>query len=312
MADEAPQLYLIDGHSLLFKAYFAIRSLTSPKGVPTNAVFGFVKMIQKLIRDRKPTHCLAVFDSAGPTFREEIYEDYKANRPPPPDDFIVQEPYVEKWLKAQGIARMALPGFEADDLIGTLARQASHKGFAVMIVSADKDLFQLVDDNVKLLRFLADDMQVYDAQMVKEKMGVTPEQIIDYLALTGDTSDNIPGVPSIGPKSASVLLAEFGSLDGIYAHLEQIKREKQRQVLQDNHDKALLSRQLSTINCESPVKLDLGKWSGHTRPDVKALSGLYEELGFRSLLEDLRRADGTPPETGTSKYVVASAGATYG
>jgi len=282
-------LYLIDAMSLVFQAFYAVRGLTNAQGLPTNAVFGFTKKVQKLLSDYRPERLVAVFDSPGPTFRHEMFAEYKANRAETPEEFQVQVPYILRLLDAAGIPHLSMRGYEADDLIGTLAARAAQAGQTVVIVTADKDLFQLVNDRVKIIRPRQDDLTVFGPAEVKEKMGVGPEQIVDFLALTGDTSDNIPGVPGIGPKTAAQLLGEFGTLENLLSHAEQIKNARQRDLVTTHAETARLSYRLAKIECAAPV--DLPEVAGVCAPNFasSALMSLYRELGFTSLVKEARQ-----------------------
>ena len=199
---ETQRLFLIDAYSHIHRAYHAIAGLSTSRGEPTNALFGFLTILNRLVKTYQPTHLVAVFDSVGPTFRKDLYEEYKTNRPPMPEDLQVQIPRIKTILDMMNITRFEAPSFEADDLIATLVHAALEQGVECWICSVDKDLFQLIGPGVKMLRTHRDQEEVFDSERVKEKMGVSPAQIPDYLGLIGDASDNIPGVPGIGPKSA--------------------------------------------------------------------------------------------------------------
>ena len=210
---------LIDASSFIFRAFYAVRPLSNKAGLPTNAVFGFANMVLKVLEDLQPSHIAVVYDTKHPSFRKELYSDYKANRSAMPEDLIPQMPYVKKFVEALGLPSFEQPGFEADDIIGTLAERAAHmNGEAdVCIVSSDKDLMQLVNGHI----FLYDTMKEvkYTPAEVKEKLGVPPALVPDYLGLVGDSSDNIPGVKGIGPKGAVALLEQFGSMENIYKNI---------------------------------------------------------------------------------------------
>ena len=193
-------LYLIDGTAYIYRAYHAIRGLTNSEGLPTNAAFGFTRMLIKLVEDRAPEYVVMFFDAKGPTFRHEIYQDYKANRPPQPEDLSVQIPYIKEITKGFNILVMEMPGFEADDLIGTFGRIAEETGFSVVMVTGDKDFVQLVTDKAIIWDPMKE--KTIDVKAVRESFGVEPSQMIDVMGLSGDTSDNIPGVPGIGQKTA--------------------------------------------------------------------------------------------------------------
>ncbi len=285
---------LVDAFSLFFKAFFAIRSLSNKDGLPTNAVYGFIRMLQKVLNERCPEYIAVALESPTVTFRSEIHEQYKANRPDPPGDLVQQIPWLEKVLHAWGLKAVQHESYEADDVIGTLARRAERDGLNVWIVSADKDLFQLVTDRIKFLRFENNnEIEVYGPAEVEAKMGVRPDQMVDYLALVGDSSDNIPGVPKIGPKTAVELLREFGTLENLLANAEQIKNARWRELLRAGEDSARLSRRLACI-CETiPMEMDWESMRWHRKMSTPAFVEVCRELGFRTLVE---QAEQTPPE----------------
>ncbi|MCC6272150.1 MAG: DNA polymerase I, partial [Deltaproteobacteria bacterium] len=216
-----PVLYIVDGSSYIFRAYYAIRHLSNSKGLPTNAVYGFTQMLLRLLKEEKPEYLVMVFDSKEPSFRKREFEAYKANREVPPDDLIPQFEYIKKVVAALNIPQLERPGFEADDIIATVAKRLVPEENPVVIVTGDKDLMQLVNHHIVLL----DEMKGkrIDVEGVREKFGVKPEQVVDVLGLMGDSSDNIPGVPGIGPKTAGQLVQQYGSLEGVYEHLSELK-----------------------------------------------------------------------------------------
>ncbi|MBW2099726.1 MAG: DNA polymerase I, partial [Deltaproteobacteria bacterium] len=239
-------LYLIDGSAYIHRAYHAIRGLSNSKGLPTNAVFGFTRMLLKLLEEKTPEYAAVGFDSKGPTFRHEIYAEYKANRPPMPDDMAVQIPYIKQITKGLNISMIEMQGFEADDLIGTLARQAEKAGFSIVMVTGDKDFMQLVTEK----SILWDPMKekTTDIHSIQESFGIEPRRIIDLMGLTGDTSDNIPGVPGIGPKTGLCLIKTFGSMENLYEKVDTITKKKQHNNLVQYKDQAFLSRKLVEID----------------------------------------------------------------
>lgn len=251
----------IDSMGIVFRAYHAMSKsgFKAPNGEPTGAVFGFINIITALLEKENPTYIAAVFDTSAPTFRHEKYELYKANRQEFPEELIPQMPRIKEFLQAIGIPILELPGFEADDIIGTLAHHASQKGYEVRCLTSDKDYFQLVNDHVKIMRPGKDSSEydIYGKQEVKDKMGVYPHQIIDFLALIGDASDNIPGVKGIGEKTAQPLIEAYGSVEGIYEHLHAITRDTVRNKLADGRDLAFLSKELVTIHTEVPLPTHL-------------------------------------------------------
>jgi len=277
-----PDLYIIDGSSYIFRAYFAIRPLRTSKGIPTNATMGFTKMILKLISDFKPEFIAMVFDTKEKNFRHKLYPQYKANRDVPPEDLQTQIPYIHRITEALNIPAFMIPGHEADDIIATISLREK-KRFNVTIVSGDKDLMQLVDSDIRMFDPMRD--RVYDVRGVEEKMGVTPSLIHDYLAITGDSSDNIPGVSGIGPKGAVDLINKYGSLENIYKNIENITGSKQRKLI-DSKEQAFLSKKLTTLLSDSPCKYT-EKDLKLKEPDADMIKSLFNELEFKSLLNAL-------------------------
>lgn len=273
-------IYLIDGTAYIYRAYHAIRGLSNSRGLPTNAIFGFTRMLMKLMEDRSPEYVAMFFDAKGPTFRHEMYKDYKANRPPMPEDMAVQLPYIKQVTAAFNLPIIEMPGFEADDLIGTTARLAEKEGYSIIIVTGDKDFMQLVTDKITIWDPMKD--STIDLQSIKEKFGIEPHQMIDVQGLSGDTADNIPGVPGIGPKTALSLIETYRSMQGVYEKLGTITQKKQRENLENFKDQAFLSRELVTINTKVPVSLDPAKFKV-TAPQRKKLTELFKNLEFRQL-----------------------------
>jgi DNA polymerase-1 len=276
-----PRLFLIDGNSQMYRAYHAIRGLTGPDGKSTNAVYGFVTMLRKLIADHKPDHLAASFDLAGPTFRDDLSAVYKANRAPMPSDLVEQVPLVHEACEAMGVPILTSERFEADDVIGTLALQAHAKGCDVAIVTGDKDFFQLVRDGIRIFN-PKDDGTWYDAAGVVEKFGVRPEQVVDVLALMGDSVDNIKGVPGIGEKGARELIGRYGSLDALLEAAPSIEKKGHREALVAHAGDARASRELARIRTDVPVTFDPDalKYRG---PAGERCYALFSSLGFRSL-----------------------------
>lgn len=281
------KLVLIDGYSFLFRAFFAIRNLTRSDGTPVGALYGFTRMLIKIITEIEYTHIAVVFDTGEKTFRNEMYADYKANRPPCPPDLIPQFPLVREIVKVLNIAVLEKVGYEADDLIATYTKLAEKNGLDVMVVSSDKDLMQLVDDRVQMFDGMKN--EIIDIEKVKEKWGVEPKQILDLLSLMGDSADNVPGVPGIGPKTAAELINTFGSLDNLYKHLDEIKQEKRRQVLADNRDNAFLSKKLITLdeNVEVPYSIDDLSFRQY---DYRKLLDFLKQQEFNSMVKGLEKA----------------------
>jgi DNA polymerase-1 len=278
----APQhVYLIDGSGFIFRAFHGVRPLTRPDGTPVNAVYGFTQMLMKILTDTD-ADCLAViFDAARKTFRNDIYADYKANRPPPPDELVPQFDLVKATVEAFNVPAIEMPGFEADDLIATYARQATEAGAEVTIVSSDKDLMQLVTDNVTMFDAMKNKVIGHDE--VVEKFGLGPDKVVEVQALAGDSSDNVPGVPGIGVKTAAQLLTEYGDLESLLERAEEIKQPKRRQNLIENADLARISRQLVQLRDDVPVEAGLDSF-GRREPDPEALIPFLLEQGFKSIV----------------------------
>jgi len=292
---ERPVVYLIDGSSYVYRAFFAIRQqLSTSRGLPTKAVFGFKNMLQKLIRDEKPQYLGVAFDERGPTFRHVVDPTYKAHRPSMPDEMAVQLPYIHRLVEALDIPKLSLAGYEADDILGTLARRFETEGYGVVLVTGDKDLCQLVTEHVTILDTMKD--QRIGVAEVRERFGVGPEGVIDVLGLMGDSSDNIPGVPGVGEKTAKELLAQFGSIEALLARLEEVKRPKLRENLRQHADMARQSRHLATIDLQTPITVTLQELTMGA-PRLEELRTLYEELEFRADLQALSSTPGvsTPP-----------------
>lgn len=284
MAQIDRELYLIDGSAYIYRAYHAMGPLSNSQGIPTGAIFGFTNMIMKTIKDKNPERIAVVFDSKGPTFRHDLYREYKANRPEVPQDLIEQIPRIHELVEAYSIPIVAMQGYEADDIIATITTQASHRGWKVIIVSGDKDLTQMVGGMSTMWDPQKD--VVYDEQGVKDKFGIKPSQVIDFMALTGDSSDNVPGVPGIGPKTAANLIENFGTLEGVYQHIDEIKQKKIRENLQNNKDKAFLSRQLVMLKTDVPLTTQIDDLVMGV-PNVSSLRSLFKEFEFRRFLSDL-------------------------
>lgn len=273
-------LYLIDGSSYIHRAFHAIRGLTNSKGLPTNAAFGFTRMLMKLTEERKPEYLAIIFDAKAKTFRHEIYEAYKANRPPMPDEMAVQIPYIKEITEAFNIPLIEMPGYEADDLIGTLAQDAEKAGFSVVMVTGDKDFLQLVTENASLWDPLKE--KSTDLEALRKDFGIEPEQMIDLMGLSGDTSDNIPGVPGIGPKTALSLIQTFGNIENLYERVNEITKKKQHENLVRYKDQAFLSRELATIKTDAPLSYKPEDFKCES-PDTEKLSKLFKELEFSRL-----------------------------
>jgi DNA polymerase-1 len=282
-------IYLIDGSAYIYRAYHAIRGLSNSKGLPTNAVLGFTKMLLKLIEDRNPEYVGMFFDVKGPTFRHEMFDAYKANRPPMPEDLSIQIPYIKDITKGFNIPVVEMSGYEADDLIGTLARKAEDAGFSVIMVTGDKDFMQLVTDK----SIIWDPMKekTIDSDFIKDTYGLEPRQMVDVMGLSGDSADNIPGVPGMGPKTSLALIKTFGSMERLYEQVDTIKKKKQHENLVRHKEQALLSRELVKINDSIPLSFTPEDFK-YKAPDSAVLSGLFKKLEFRQLQQSvIKRAD---------------------
>lgn len=279
-----PHLVIIDGFSFLFRAYHAVRMLNRTDGTPTNALYGFSQMLIKVLTDLRPDLCAVALDSPTKNFRYDIYPDYKANRSEMDEDMKLQMPFFEPLIGGFGIPALRVDGFEADDIIATLAKKygPSHK---VTIVSSDKDLMQLITDNVGMLDTMKNKPMSFDAVM--EKFGVTPDKVIEVQALIGDSSDNVPGVPSVGPKTAAQLIGEYGSLEGLYAHLDDIKKPKLLENLTSYKDMAYLSRELVTLKQDVPLAVSDEDLDFH--PDCSEAADILNELEFFSLAKKVQK-----------------------
>ncbi|RMD79623.1 MAG: DNA polymerase I [Gammaproteobacteria bacterium] len=284
-------LLLVDGSSFLYRAFHALPPLANSRGEPTGAVYGVLKMLDKLLAEHRPERVAVVFDAPGRTFRDELYAPYKAHRPPMPEELAAQiEPLLEI-LRARGLPVLVVEGVEADDVIGTLARRAAAEGMEVLIATGDKDMAQLVGERVRLVNTQSE--RVLDARGVEERYGVPPALIPDYLALVGDSSDNIPGVPGVGPKTAARWLRQYGSLEGLLAHAGEIPGKAGERLREAGREQLLLARELATIRCDLDLPLEPAQLVPG-QPDRERLRELYRRLEFRSWLAELEQED--PPE----------------
>ncbi|MBX3018637.1 MAG: DNA polymerase I [Bdellovibrionaceae bacterium] len=295
-------LYLVDVSSLFFRAFYAIRPLTSPSGLPVNAIYGFMTMVMKLLKDEKPDAVVFCFDRPEPSFRKELDPNYKANRSEMPEDLIPQIPYIKKIGPLLGVACADVLGFEADDIIGTLTKKGHEKGYDVVIVSGDKDFAQLLKPGVVM----------YDTMKAERtgpaealaKWGIRPDQMIDYLALVGDSSDNVPGVKGIGPKGAQKLLTDFDSLDGIYANIENIKGATKDKLVNDKAN-AYLSQKLVTIVCDVPLQETVESY--HLEPvKVAEIEELITDLNFKNLAKTIRELPNHPDNQVPDGFTIAT------
>src|SRR6478672_5540980 len=284
-AAKGDHVFLVDGSSYIFRAYHALPPLNRKSdGLQVNAVLGFCNMLWKLLRDmkpeEKPTHLAVIFDKSERTFRNELYKDYKAHRPDAPADLIPQFPLIREAVRAFDIPCLEMLGFEADDLIATYARQACEIGATVTIVSSDKDLMQLVNDCVIMYDTMKD--KKIGITEVFEKFGVTPDKVIEVQALIGDSSDNVPGVPGIGVKTAAQLIGEYGDLETLLARAGEIKQDKRRQSLIEHAEKARISKKLVTLDANVALEVPLAELAVH-EPDYKGLVAFLKAMEFAAL-----------------------------
>jgi DNA polymerase-1 len=289
------KLLLIDAYSHIYRAFFAIRRLNAPDGQPANAIFGFTKMLLKMTRDHAPTHLGVVFDLGAPEERLTIHPTYKAQRPPTPPELDSQLPVIREMLMALRAPILESECQEADDIIAALSVQAAADNAQVLIASSDKDFAQLVSANISLLRPDTKGDTIWVPSKVVEKFGIRPDQIVDYLSLIGDSADNIPGVPGLGAKTATQLLREYGSLDGILAHLDQIRKPKLRESLTANASLALRNRTLIRLKTDLPLPFT---WQSlrTSQPDYLKTADICRRLGFKSLTAEFEKSRGSMPD----------------
>ncbi|MBI3316432.1 MAG: DNA polymerase I [Candidatus Omnitrophica bacterium] len=286
------RLLLVDGTSFCYRAYYAIRNLSNSKGEPTNAIYGFITMIRKLVEEMVPDYLAIAFDRKEPTFRHQRFKDYKAHRKPMPEDLVQQLEPIKNYCRNAGFAIFEEPGYEADDLLGTLAKKGEKEKFDVFIVTGDKDFLQLVSGHIKILNPHKEGL-LYDTEAVRNRFdGIGPEKVTDILALMGDASDNIPGVPGIGEKTALKLIQEFGTVENLLKHVTRLPSKSQQAVLQENAQIALLSKELATLDTEVPLRFS---WPGLVpqKSDAEQLMEFYKRFEFRSLLKDITPAGET-------------------
>jgi len=311
------RFYIIDGNAYIYRSFHAIQNLSTSTGMPTNAIFGFINMIMKVLRDEKPDFIAVAFDTAAPTFRHKEFSGYKADRPGMPEDLISQFPTIKEILQILGISIVEHPGYEADDIIGTLAKKAEGADIDVTIVTSDKDAFQLVSDNIKIrpygFRGIHDDDFIYNNSEVKNRYGVDPDKITDLLGLMGDTSDSIPGVPGIGPKTAAELLGQFESIDDLLERVESVKNERIRNLIKEYAEQAKLSKRLATIDQYVPIssqlndfRLDVLQNGVPAKCDQRKLLELFQELEFRKFIKDLDLSAPEAEKSETRYYTILS------
>jgi len=284
--DKKKTLYLIDGNSYAYRSFYAIKDLKTKEELSTNAVYGFTVSLTKILRMKKPDYIGVVFDLPEPTFRHREFASYKANRPKMPDDLIIQFPILKEAVRAFNIPIFEFGGYEADDILATIAKEGEKNGFDIFVMSPDKDLLQIVTDNVRIIRSTKEDA-VFDRKRVHEKYGVEPEKLVDIAALGGDNSDNVPGVPGIGEKTAIKLIKEFGSLEGVLKNIDKIQSEKIRENLRRFSNQAELSRKLVCLRADVPIKIcweDCVLKVFGENFDKSKVNRLFAELGFNKLL----------------------------
>ncbi len=287
------RLFLIDGAHALYRSYHAIRGLATSDGFPSNALYGFIQTLQKVIKEHEPEYLAVAFDLPGPTFRHELYPEYKANRPPAPEDLVVQIPWIKKFLQAYRIPYIEKDGYEGDDILATLACRAREEGLDVVLVSGDKDLHQLVGERIRILEPRKG--VLIGPEEIVAQYGVGPEKLLDLFALTGDKVDNLPGLPGVGPKTASALLQQFGSLDAIIQRAGEIEKPKLRKVVQENTEAIRKTRELVQVACGVP--LDVGvKDLRRAAPDVPALREMFRRFEFHRFLEELPAEKSLPDD----------------
>ncbi len=284
---ENKKLFIIDGSSYIFRAFFGVPNLTNSKGLPTNAVYGFLKMLKNTLGIYKPTHIVIALDSKEETFRKKMYPEYKANREAMPEELSVQVPYIEELINAMNIPNIRIHGVEADDIIASLTKKAEAHGFDVAIISGDKDLMQLVNDRTIMIDTLKN--KIYNVQGVVEKLGVEPKYVVDYLSITGDASDNVPGVKGIGPKGAVKLITEFGTLEDIYSKLDAVKNQKHHTCLKESKDNALLSKELIILKDDLDLEFSDERFKT-VEPNIEKLRDIYQQMEFVTELRELKVA----------------------
>ena len=296
--EASKKLFLVDAMAHIYRAFYApMVRMNAPSGIPTKVPFLFANILRRLIKDYQPDYLGIVFDTSKPTFRDKLFEAYKAQRPPMPDEMKVQLPYVRRLCEAMRLPILELDGYEADDVIGTMAKKGTEEKLEVLVISNDKDMMQLVSPGVRILRTGSGGAKadrIVDAQKVEEILGVPPGKVIDLMALLGDTVDNIPGAKGIGEKGATELIQKYGSVESALDHAGEVTNKRYREALQQQREQVMMSKQLAAIETNVPLELDLGKLQVR-EPDAAALAVLYRELGFNSLLRELLASGAAEP-----------------
>lgn len=301
------KLFLIDGNSYCYRAYYAIKELRNSKGQPTNAVYGFILMLKKLLQDESPEYLAIAFDLKAPTFRHNKYEDYKAHRKPMPEDLVSQMPLIKEVIKGYNIPIFEKEGFEADDILATIAKNLAGSNVDIYIVTGDKDMLQLVSESIKVYSTNKEGL-IYDINSVKERfLGLEPANIIDLIALSGDTSDNIPGVKGIGEKTAIELINKFKDIDNLYNNLDKIESKYKRQLLENGEDAARMSKELALLDASVPIQIDLEKMKIQ-EPDPKTLLPIFQAMDFKKLAKDIASDDSIVKREADYKTIYDKAG----
>jgi len=280
---DRPRFFLVDGSSYIFRAFYAIGYLSNSKGLPTNAIFGFTQMLLKVLKEHQPNYLAVVFDSKAPTFRSEVYKEYKANRPAMPESLAPQIPYIRRIIEEYRIATLEMEGYEADDLIGTVAKELASE-VDVIIITGDKDILQLVSERVHVYDTMKE--KRFGVNEVMERFGVRPEQVVEVMGLAGDAIDNIPGVPGIGEKTAIELVKTFGSIENLLTHLDEVRQKRLRENLEVYGEQARLSQKLATIHTDVPITFRLNDFALGS-PNLSGLREIFKELEFNKLLKEL-------------------------
>src|SRR4030066_754275 len=287
------EMYRIDGSSFIYRAYFAIRGLSNSRGLPTNAVYGFINMLLKILNEKKPHLISIAFDPKGPTKRHEVFEAYKAQRPKMPDALSVQIPYIHRVVRAFNIPVIILEGYEADDVIGTVSKMGEADGYEVIIVTGDKDMFQIITPHIRVYDPMKE--RFYSEADVVERFDVGPSRVAEVMGLMGDSIDNIPGVTGIGEKTAKELVSAFGTIENLLGHLDEVKKPKLRGLLQEQGEMARLSRELAIINTGLPLNIDYEDFKIKS-PDNNKIIEIFRELEFSNLLKHFTPASSSRDE----------------
>ncbi len=296
-----PKLFLIDATAFCYRAFYAIRSLSTSFGQPTNAIYGFINMLNKILKEKNPQFLAVCFDVSRDTFRLKKFAEYKIKRPPMPDELSSQIPLIKEVISAYGVTIFEQEGYEADDIIATLARKAKEEGISTTIVSSDKDMLQLVDEDTAVFSPYKDEGIIYDEKKVSERFGIGPERITDIVALMGDDVDNIPSVPGIGEKTAVALIKEFGSLEKLLSNIDKIKSEKIKTAIKNNIDTIKLNKELAVLDKKIDLDFNLDKLK-ITEPNHQELFRLFKFLEFKKLLKDLEVREDKTPDIGVDTF----------